>query len=109
MLSNEFYKNEKYANREFVNNILDWNFGVNGILKVGKVTYSIKGEKEVSNEYRIKDFLDYSIEIFIFNQIKNTWVPYITDDVVLEFIMLDPYIRTTLTREGKTQLYKTSF
>ncbi|KAL4481436.1 hypothetical protein ABPG74_007525 [Tetrahymena malaccensis] len=109
MLSNEFFKNEKYANRQFVNNIIDWNFGLNGILKVGKITYTRKGEKENSNEYRIKDFLDYSIEIFTYSQKKNTWVPYITDDIVLEFIMLDPYIRQTLTREGKTQVYKTSF
>lgn len=29
-----------------------------------------------------------------------TWAPFVADDVQLEFVMLDPYVRTNMTTDG---------
>lgn len=45
--------------------------------------------------YRIKDDVIYS---FTLEQWEGDhWAPYIADDVQLEFVMLDPYVRKTMT------------
>ena len=49
--------------------------------------------------YRIKDYLTYSFDLFEFK--NNQWVPFTADDVQLEFVMLDAYVRKTMTHDGK--------
>lgn len=44
--------------------------------------------------YRIKDDIIYSVVIEEY--LNSKWVPYKANDVQLEFVMLNPYIRTTL-------------
>lgn len=92
-MSNDFYKNENYANRAFVNSVMSWNFGLSGVLRVGQISVRRANSTEEISEIRIKDYLEYSIEIEEYNHAKNTWVAYEANDVNLEFIMLDPYIR----------------
>ncbi len=46
--------------------------------------------------YRIKDDIIYSIKVEEYNEEKGGWIPYATDDMQLEFIMLDPYERNFL-------------
>jgi oligosaccharyltransferase complex subunit beta len=38
---------------------------------------------------------------------NGKWVPYQASDVQLEWIMLDPYVRTTLSSDGKGLFSKT--
>ncbi|KAM7457302.1 hypothetical protein BLSTO_01945 [Blastocystis sp. subtype 1] len=45
--------------------------------------------------YRIKDELYYSVNIQEFD--GEEWKPYAADDVQIEFVMLDPYVRKTLS------------
>jgi len=49
-------------------------------------------------------FQDYSAEIEKFDDGK--WVPFEADDVQLEFVRIDPFVRTTLKRKG---LYVTAY
>ncbi|KAI9907469.1 hypothetical protein PsorP6_016469 [Peronosclerospora sorghi] len=52
-----------------------------------------------SHVYRVKDNLTYSLD---FHEIKDgIWVPYKADDVQLEFVMLDPYVCTTLSHDDQ--------
>ena len=41
--------------------------------------------------YRIKDHLEYMVDIFEYDAKTNTWKPYLTDDIQLEFVMMNPY------------------
>lgn len=66
-----FLFQSNYSNRKFVNNIIDWGFGLKGILKVGRTTHTRKGEEEIIHEIRIKDYLDYSIELFLYNNLNK--------------------------------------
>lgn len=45
--------------------------------------------------YRINDDVVYSVDIAVYEDGK--WVPYGAKDVQLEFVMLNPYVRTFLT------------
>ncbi|KAI9916799.1 hypothetical protein PsorP6_016753 [Peronosclerospora sorghi] len=49
--------------------------------------------------YRVKDNLTYSLDL---HELKDgIWVPYKADEVQLEFVMLDPYVRTTLSHDDQ--------
>ena len=41
--------------------------------------------------YRIKDYLEYMVDIFEYDHKTNTWKPYLTDDIQLEYVMMNPY------------------
>ncbi len=46
--------------------------------------------------YRIKDELEYFIDIYEFDSKNNSWKPFLTDDLQVELVMLNPYVRTQL-------------
>ena len=52
--------------------------------------------------YRIKDDIIYSLIIEEYDGEKGGWGPYHADDVQLEFVMLDPHVRTFLECEKET-------
>jgi oligosaccharyltransferase complex subunit beta len=89
-------------------NVIAWNFGLSGILRVGEISARRSNSTEEISEIRIKDYLDYSIEIYEYVHSKNTWAPFVASDLSLEFIMLDPYIRTLLNKASDAK-YSASF
>ncbi|KAF0687724.1 Aste57867_20559 [Aphanomyces stellatus] len=50
--------------------------------------------------YRIKDNLTYSFDVHELGA-DGKWVPFQADDIQLEFVMLDPYVRTTMQHDGR--------
>jgi len=46
------------------------------------------------------------MDILTWDSEKKKWVPYVADDVVLEFVMLDPYYRIPLPYDSATSHYK---
>lgn len=97
---------DKSGNEVFVKQLVQWAFHERGILRTRDVSHHKKGEKEAPFTYTIKEDLEYSITIEEWNGQK--WVPFVANDVQLEFIMLDPYIRTTMEQDGKGH-YHTAF
>ncbi|XP_035436808.1 dolichyl-diphosphooligosaccharide--protein glycosyltransferase 48 kDa subunit [Spodoptera frugiperda] len=74
-----------------------WAFGERGRLRVRNVDHHREGEKESSNTYTITDTVVYRIEI---EELKNgKWQPFDANDVQLEFVRIDPFIRTTLKKK----------
>lgn len=45
--------------------------------------------------YFIEDVIEYFVTIE--QKVRGQWQPFSAKDVQLEFVMLEPYIRTTLT------------
>ncbi|XP_075969128.1 dolichyl-diphosphooligosaccharide--protein glycosyltransferase non-catalytic subunit Ost48 [Anticarsia gemmatalis] len=75
----------------------EWAFGERGRLRVRSVNHHREGEKESSNTYTITDTVVYRIEI---EELKNgKWQPFEAKDVQLEFVRIDPFIRTTLQKK----------
>ncbi|KAI0219947.1 Dolichyl-diphosphooligosaccharide--protein glycosyltransferase 48 kDa subunit [Lamellibrachia satsuma] len=85
---------EKSGNQDLAIALSQWVFKEKGVLKVGKVAHHIKGQKQPPQAYTILDVVDYSIDISRLDNGK--WVPFEANDVQLEFVRIDPFVRTTL-------------
>merc|ERR1711916_377327 len=48
--------------------------------------------------YRVKDDIEFHAVIQEWD--GSAWIPYQTDDIQLEFQMLDPYVRLTMSHDG---------
>merc|ERR1712170_338152 len=85
---------EKSGNQELVQNLAQWVFKERGVLRVGQVKHHLQGEKNPPEAYTITQDVEYSIEIEEF--VGGKWKPFKADDVQLEFVRIDPFVRTTL-------------
>jgi oligosaccharyltransferase complex subunit beta len=85
---------DKSGNEDFCNSLVEWAFHERSVLRVKSVSHHRPGQTEVPSVYTIKEEVEYEIEIEEWNGKK--WAPYTGSDVQLEFIMLDPYVRTSL-------------
>ncbi|KAH3817948.1 dolichyl-diphosphooligosaccharide--protein glycosyltransferase 48 kDa subunit-like [Dreissena polymorpha] len=98
-------KYEKSGNQELALNLANWAFKTRGVLRVGDVKHHKQGEKEPPQAYTIFDMVDYSIEIEEYKDGK--WQPFNGKDIQLEFVRIDPFVRTTLG--NKNGLFHTTF
>ncbi|KAK9316099.1 Dolichyl-diphosphooligosaccharide--protein glycosyltransferase subunit WBP1 [Lipomyces starkeyi] len=111
MLSNDAINAADSANRELAAGITKWTFQESGVIKLASVTHKLANTAEENPQiYRVKQNITYEAEISEWTGDK--WVPFAADDVQLEFTMLDPYYRLTLTpvgANGDSELYATTF
>jgi len=75
-----------------------WVFREQGVLRVGQVKHHKMGESTPPVAYTVEDEVEFSIVIEKLSGDK--WVPFDGDDVQLEFVRIDPFVRTTLKRKG---------
>ncbi|XP_077468394.1 dolichyl-diphosphooligosaccharide--protein glycosyltransferase 48 kDa subunit [Stigmatopora argus] len=91
---------EQTGNWELAEALSRWVFKEAGVLRVGKVRHHPVGEKSPPAAYTITDLVEYSIVIEMLSEGK--WVPFDGDDIQLEFVRIDPFVRTYLKKEGGT-------
>jgi len=97
------YFTKKTDNEYFADELSKWVFKERGVLRASNVTHHKVGEKSEPQTYTVKDRIEYSLVIEEWDGSK--WVPYIADDVQVEFSMLDPYIRAPLKADkGKFKI-----
>ncbi|KAJ8722967.1 hypothetical protein PYW07_004147 [Mythimna separata] len=85
------------GNKALAVRLSEWSFGERGRLRVRNVNHNRQGDKQSSNTYTITDTVVYRIEI---EELKNgKWQPFDANDVQLEFVRIDPFIRTTLKKK----------
>ncbi|EPS64575.1 hypothetical protein M569_10206, partial [Genlisea aurea] len=99
-------KYEKSGNEQFVSELSKWVFHERGHLKAVNVRHHKVGEIVEPSMYRIKDDVDYSVEVYEWS--GSGWEPYIADDLQVQFYMMSPYVLKTLSTDRKG-LYHTSF
>jgi len=99
-------KYEKSGNQQFVTELSKWVFHERGHLKAGSLVHHRVGETDEPAIYRIKDDLEFSVEIFEWS--GKSWEPYVADDVQVQFYMMSPYVLKTLSTDKKG-LFHTSF
>lgn len=112
------------ANEAFASAVAQWTFQGQGVLRVSAVRHhrsdGSNADHQLQNQvktnlprsmfpypeiapqslvYRIKDDLVYSIDIQEYS--GDSWGPFEADDVQLEFVMLDPYLRQNLVHNSK--------
>lgn len=100
-------KSDKSGNEDLSVGLTQWLFKERGVLRVADIKHNEVGEKNPPSAYTIKQNLAYSIKI---EEIVNgKWESFKGTDVQLEFIMLDPYIRSTLKSVSSTGRLQTQF
>lgn len=85
------------GNQEIALRITNWVFKLKGELRVKSVKHHIAGETQPPAAYTIMEDVVYTIEIETFKNRK--WQPYEATDIQLEFVRIDPFVRTTLKRK----------
>ncbi|XP_055607583.1 dolichyl-diphosphooligosaccharide--protein glycosyltransferase 48 kDa subunit [Uranotaenia lowii] len=90
----------KSGNQDVANAISGWVFGENGVIRVKSVTHHKEGESSPPASYTITDPVVYTIEIETLAAASGKWQPFQANDVQLEFVRIDPFVRTTLKSIG---------
>uniref|UniRef100_F6PZY0 Dolichyl-diphosphooligosaccharide--protein glycosyltransferase 48 kDa subunit n=1 Tax=Xenopus tropicalis TaxID=8364 RepID=F6PZY0_XENTR len=89
----------KTGNYELAVALSRWVFKEEGVLRVGQVSHHRVGESSPPSAYTVTDLVEYSIVI---EQLSNgKWVPFDGDDIQLEFVRIDPFVRTFLKKNVK--------
>ncbi|KAL0381395.1 UNVERIFIED_CONTAM: Dolichyl-diphosphooligosaccharide--protein glycosyltransferase subunit [Sesamum angustifolium] len=104
--SGSSHKYGKSGNEQFITELSKWIFHERGHLKAVHVKHNKVGETEEPPIYRINDDLEFSVEVFEWS--GSSWVPYVANDVQVQFYMMSPYVLKTLSTNQKG-LYHTSF
>lgn len=94
-------KYEISGNKKVAIALSQWVFKEHGVLRVKSVSHNLKNHKRPPPHYTIMDNVVYTIEI---EKLKNNlWVPFETNDIQLEFVRIDPFVRQYLkhTSNGK--------
>jgi oligosaccharyltransferase complex subunit beta len=94
------------GNQEFATELSKWVFQERGVIRYRNLEHALAATGETPKHYTIKDDIKFSIVIE--ELVDGKWVPFKANDVQLEFIMLDPYIRVNLKHDGKGK-YSTTF
>jgi len=86
------------GNQKVVESLSKWVFGEVGRLRVASVDHHKEAEKNPPQSYTITDPVVYTISI---EELENgKWKSFQADDVQLEFVRIDPFVRTTLKSVG---------
>ncbi|XP_028849091.1 dolichyl-diphosphooligosaccharide--protein glycosyltransferase 48 kDa subunit [Denticeps clupeoides] len=89
---------EQPGNRDLAEALSRWVFKEAGVLRVGAVAHHPVGESTPPAAYTITDLVEYSIVIEMLSE--GRWVPFDGDDIQLEFVRIDPFVRTYLKKNG---------
>lgn len=94
------------GNKEFSSFLSKWVFGESGYLRVSSIKHHPLNNQVTPNFYTVMDPVVYSIEVDILDSGK--WKPFETNDIQMEFVRIDPFVRKTmnLIKPGK---YQTTF
>ncbi|SPP88539.1 dolichyl-diphosphooligosaccharide--protein glycosyltransferase 48 kDa subunit [Drosophila guanche] len=95
------------GNRVVAESISQWVFGETGRLRVASVQHHKEGELLPPGEaYTITDPVIYTIAIE--ELVAGQWQAYKASDIQLEFVRIDPFVRTFL-KQTKTGSYEARF
>lgn len=89
---------EKSGNQEVATSIGKWVFGEVGRLRVVNIEHHKDGESEAPQSYTIIEPVVYTISIEELSGGK--WQSFQANDIQLEFVRIDPFVRTTLKHIG---------
>lgn len=89
---------KKSGNQDVSVSISQWVFGEVGRIRVVSVEHHKAGETNPPQAYTINDPVVYTIAIEELD--GGVWKPFSANDVQLEFVRIDPFVRTTLKAIG---------
>lgn len=101
-------KADRSGNEKFVTELSKWALKERGVLRSSGARHHRFAETVEASTYRVTDNVTFEVNIEQWNSESGKWAPFVADDVQLEFIMLDPYVRQYLNAD-KSGHYSLSF
>lgn len=85
-------------NRKFCQEMIDWTLQESGVLRVSEIRHQKEGTVNQDGKNPENYFIEDRIEYFarIEQKTKGQWAPFNANDMQLDFVMLEPYIRLGL-------------
>ncbi|CAF1124869.1 unnamed protein product [Rotaria sp. Silwood1] len=96
--SNNGKKHDKTGNQDLAIALSDWLFKQRGVLRARNIRHYLKDDKSTPRFYTVKNDIVFSIQFDEF--VHGKWMPFNGTDVQLEFVRIDPFVRTTLNNKG---------
>ncbi len=88
-------KSAKSGNQDLALSLANWCFKQSGVLRVVSVNHHHVGESAPpTTPYTIKDDVVYTIDVEEYRGGK--WAPFKANDLQMEFVRIDPFVRLTL-------------
>jgi len=81
-----------------VEDLLKWVLHKKGIIRVKSMSYHGEGVEHKETLFNVGEKLYFSAEIEEYNAESDSWKPYVANDLQVELVMLDPWVRTTLVK-----------
>lgn len=82
---------ESSPNAVFCQDLINWNFQRNGVIRYDNVKHQNVGDGKPRDIYRVKDDIEFMFDAWEFDYKTKQWKPYLTDDIQVEYVMLNPY------------------
>lgn len=101
-------KHDKSGNEDLASALAMWVFQQRGVLRTGAVTHHKVGESEAPAAYTILDQVHYGIVVEEMGT-DGEWSAYESDDVQMEFVRIDPFVRTKLALDKPASTYQVDF
>lgn len=103
--SNEALESSEHGNKAVVEDLLKWVLQKRGLVRVKSMSYHGLDADHKETLFNVGEKLFFSAEVEELNAKSQEWQPYVTDDLQVELVMLDPWVRTTLVKgPGSTYL-----
>jgi len=96
---------DKSGNEDFCSELSLWLFQGRGMLRAGAISHRLaEGGPLNPLAYRVKDNIEFWVTIEE-QDVHGNWKPFLANDVQLELVMIDPYIRTALSHDAKGKFH----
>jgi len=101
-LSDVFFTSEEggklVGNQELTVSLLSWCFHQTGVIRIDSVSHKLAGEAATPSFYTIRENCEFSIKMSEY--VNGAWVPYKADDVQMEFVRIDPFVRQRMINKN---------
>ena len=100
MFSNAFFA-AAAGNAAMSHDVVQWTLQMKSVLRASPLRHRIVDGEVSPATYRINDVVEVAVDIEECSAGMSKCKPFVADDVQIEFVMLDPYLRITLDSPGK--------
>lgn len=91
-----FGRSPTSGNEELVKTLSAWCFHERGVLRLSNIRHHLVKDGSQPQAYTVTDEVEYLANIEEYAQ--GQWRPYDGKDVQLEFVRIDPFVRTFMKR-----------
>jgi len=85
---------ELSGNAALAKSLVSWTFSQSGVIRIDSVDHKLVSSGETPQFYTVNEEVEFSVKMS--QLVGGSWVPYSGQDVQVEFVRIDPFIRQNL-------------